>query len=170
MNSIQNDLLSKKQYLFWVLIIVVVIGCGGRMQQATPGLIDKVERQWRTKAVLNYTMVVDVQMNGNIRRNEITVKNGKIDHATVSYKDNSSWKHAQKLNAAQAMAFTVPGLFETVREELNAHARSNLRVAVHPDGAYLQQIDLGPVLQNNQSIPNSEVYIFVRKFEPLPNT
>jgi hypothetical protein len=139
------------------------------MQQATPGLIDEAASRWRKNAISNYRIVVDVQMNGNIRRNIITIQNGEIDQATVSYKDNVRGRDKQKLNTTQALAFTVPGLFETVREELNAHTRTDIRVAVHPDRAYLQQIAFGPVLQNNQPIPNSEVYIFVRKFEPLPN-
>jgi hypothetical protein len=140
------------------------------MQQATPGLIDQAEGRWRKNAISNYRIVVDVQMNGNVRRNTITIIDGKINKATASYKDNFRWKHEQRLNITQALPFTVPGLFETVREELTAHARTEIRVAVHPDKAYLQQIVFGPLLQNYQPISNSEVYIFVRKLEPLPNT
>lgn len=159
--------LSKNLYLCFFLILIVLIGCGTRIQKATAGLIDEAEARWRTKAISSYRMVVDVQMSGDVRRNEITVQNSRINQATVSYKDSGRWARSQKLNESQALAFTVPGLFETVREEIRANARSDIRVAFNRDRAYLERVVLGPVLQKNEPIPNSEVYIFVRKFEPL---
>jgi hypothetical protein len=167
MNSSRIVNEKRISYVWIILTFVLLNGCDVHLQKATPGLIEQAQARWKKESIVNYKIVVDVQMHGDMRRNEITVQNNNIQQATVSYKDNEKWVRTQKLNQSQALPFTVPGLFETVQDELNVHARSDIRVALNPDKAYIERIVLGPVLQNNEPIPNSEVYVFVRKLEPV---
>lgn len=167
MNLFRIPILKINLYLYISVMFVLLTGCGTHLQEATPGLIDKAGAQWKKEAIPNYKIVVDVQMQGNMRRNEITVQNNNIRQATVSYKENGKWVRTKNLNESQAMAFTVPGLFETVQEELRVHARSDIRVAFNSEKSYIERIVFGPVLQANKPVENSEVYIFVRNFEPI---
>lgn len=167
MNILRFWILRIGLFLCVSVIFVPLSGCGTRLQQATPNLIQEAEAKWKKEAIPNYKIVVDVQMQGDMRRNEITVKNNDVQEATVSYEDHGKWVRTRKLNESQAYAFTVRGLFQTVEEELEVHSRSYIRVALNPDKAFIERVVLGQVLQKNAPIARSQVYIFVRKFEPL---
>ncbi|MCI0442724.1 DUF6174 domain-containing protein [bacterium] len=169
MDLFRIPVLKINLYLYIGVVFVFLAGCEAHLQKATPGLIEEAEADWKKEAIPNYKIVVDVQMQGNMRRNEITVQNKNIRQATVSYKENGKWVRTKNLNQSQAMAFTVPGLFEAVQEELRVHARSDIRVAFNSNKSYIERIVLGPVLRTNEPVENSEVYIFVRKFEPSPS-
>lgn len=155
--------------LLWTLVLFAVAGCGSRMEKATVALIDQADASWRSKPVASYHIIVDVERPGELRRQDITVRDGKTDRAIVQYwnsKDNR-WENTITLNEAQAAAFTVPGLLETVREEIENSRRPLIRVSMIPEPPYFEKIILGQVWQDNQAVPNSQASVIVRKFEKL---
>lgn len=159
----------QKSILFWTVVLFVVADCGPPMEKATVALIDKADASWRSHPVASYHIVVDVERPGELRRQDITIRDGKTDRAIVQYwnsKDNR-WENTITLNQAQAAAFTVPGLLETVREELDNSRRPVIRVSMIQDPPYLEKIILGQVWQDNQAVPNSQASVIVRKFEKL---
>ena len=87
--------------------------------------------------------------------------------ASLAYWDSTQgqWGPAAPLDQAQAAAFTVPGLFAMLRDELRSGQRSNLRMDVQDSPPFLRRIVLGPIWQDGQPLEDTRVLITVRSFE-----
>jgi hypothetical protein len=148
--------------------VIALVACHSGLRQATIGEIHQAERQWENHPILNYKIVVDVQQQNELRRNALNVRDGQITHAVVSYWNSrrNKWELEESLKLQQALPFTVPGLLETVEEEISNSNRSEIEVAMKGDPPVPKTILLGNLLQNNQRVAGSKAYIFVRSFLP----
>jgi hypothetical protein len=153
----------------WALALVLLLlaGCGGRLQPATTALLDDAESRWQANPVTNYRLVAQVDRPGDVRRVEVLVEQGRIVRATVRYRGKGLWGEDIDLSEKQAQAFTVPGLFEMVRGELAGSGRGRIEVELDGDYSFPRRLALGPVYQAGQSIPDTEATVTVRRFEPL---
>ena len=69
------------------------------------------------------------------------------------------------LSEKQAWAFTVSGLFETVRGELAGSGRVRVQVELHKTYFFPSRLVLGPVYQDGQAVSGTEAIMKVRRFE-----
>lgn len=154
-------------FLVPIAILLIAVSCGPPMEKATLARIDEADAHWRSSAISNYHIIVDVERSEELRRQDITVRSGQISHAIVQYWNsrNKRWENTISLNESQAIAFTVPGLLETVREELQSNRRPIIQVSLTPGPPYLQRIILGQVWQNDRAVPSSQASVIVQKFE-----
>jgi len=156
--------------LIWGLLTVnILTGCGGKLELASLQMINDAEAQWQANPVLSYRIVAEVEGQGERRRNEITVSQGQIARAIVIYWDSDQrwWDNPLKLREEQAFPFTVPGLFDLVRDELLRSGRRDIRVAMSGDPAFPRRIVLGPVWQDEQPRSGTETRVTIRSFEPV---
>jgi hypothetical protein len=132
-------------------------------------MMDNAEALWQANPVPSYHIIVDVDRPDDRRRNDLTVRQGEIVEATVSYWDfqKKRWEEPYDLNQEQAFPFTVPGLFEMVRGELRGSNRADIRVVMDSAPAFPHRIILGPVWQDLRPVSGTEATVTVRKFEVL---
>lgn len=154
-------------FLTPIAMLLIAVSCGPPMEKATLARIDEADARWRSSAIPNYHIIVDVERSEELRRQDITVRNGRISHAIVQYwnSHNQRWENTISLNESQSLAFTVPGLLETVREEIQSNRRPIIQVLLIPDAPYLQRVILGQLWQNDHAVPNSQASVIVQKFE-----
>ena len=81
--------------------------------------------------------------------------------------DQRRWDGPLKLREEQAFPFTVPGLFDLVRDELLRSGRRDIRVAMSGDPAFPRRIVLGPVWRDDQPRSGTETRVTIRSFEPV---
>lgn len=126
---------------------------------------------WKCKErVLNRHMVVDVERPEDRRRYEVTVEQGEIVQGSIAYWDDDrrEWDTPIELSEEQSFPFTVPGLFDMVRGELDGGSRTSVRVAMRGEPPFPQRIELGPVRMEGQVFEDAAGEVSVREFEPLP--
>lgn len=150
-----------------VTLIAIAVACGPRMEKATLERIDDADAKWHSNPVSSYHIVVDVKRSDELRRQDIDVRDGQIERGSVQYWNSRSdrWENTIILNDSQSIAFTVPGLLETVREEIKSGRRPIIQVAMIQNPPYFQRIVLGQVWQNDQAVPNSQASLVIQKFE-----
>jgi hypothetical protein len=157
--------------LFPIFMLVFLwAGCSERTEQATPQLMDQLESDWHSSGIHNYRIVVDVERPEELRRNDITVSHDQIAKGFVLYWQSKEkrWDNMITLNESQSIAFSVPGLLETLRSEINNTNRPVVRVATSKTPPYIKKILLGQIRQNNQPVPGSQATIIVQTFEQKP--
>ena len=147
-------------------LLFFLVGCS-QAAPATTRMIDEAEARWQADPVPSYHIVVDVDRPDDRRRTELTVREGEIVEATVSYWDfrEKRWQEPHPLNQEQASPFTVPGLFEMVRGELRSSGRADIRVVMDGEPAFPHRIVLGPVWQGRRPVEGTEATVTVREFE-----
>lgn len=161
------QLLKRRLLSCGMLLMLTAVSCGPPMEKATLPRIDEADARWRSSGITNYHIIVDVERSEELRRHDITVRDGHIIHAIVQYwnSHNKRWENTISLNEAQALAFTVPGLLETVREELQSNRRPIIQVLLTSEAPYLQRVILGQFWQNDRAVPSSQASVIVQKFE-----
>jgi hypothetical protein len=148
-------------------LIPLLFGCGPGLQKATVKDIEQAKQNWQLHPVLDYSIVVDVQGQIELRRNSLVIQDGKIHSADVQYwnPDFKKWESGRTLNQQQAFPFTVPGLLMTVEEEILNSGRNDVWISLTGDPPVPQTIVLGPLIQNNNLIEGSKTFLFVRTFQ-----
>ena len=164
-----NGLPLGRLLLLVLILTTATAACGSRLPEATIEAIDEAQARWEANPVPSYRIVVDVNRPSDRRRNELVVEQGRITRALLRYWDpeRKRWERPLELTVEQAQWFTVPGLFDTVRDELKNSGRREIRVLLEGDPAFPQRIELGPVFQDEQPVPGTEATVIVRVFEPL---
>lgn len=152
-----------------ILVTVLLLACGPGPVTVTVQQLDAKRARWIAMPVRSYHIVVDVERPGDRRRNTITVVESTLNESSVAYwnEKERGWGSPQELTIEQATPFTVPGLFDLIRQELLEGHRSDCRVAFVGDPPVPGRILLGPVMQPGGPVPGSEATIIVRGFEPL---
>ncbi len=158
----------------WILLLLAAAllstaACRSGLERATVAKVDQMEQAWRASPVLSYRIVVDVDRPDDRRRNELLVEDGAVIQATVKYWDpqRKTWDEPFPLNQEQAEPFTVPGLFEMVREQILLPERAQVQVKWRESPPMPELIVLGPVSMNGQPVPGTEATVFLESFEPL---
>jgi hypothetical protein len=163
----EKCLVAISRFLAILVLGLLITGCGGRPEKASTELMDRVESDWRSQKIQDYHILVDVERPGELRRNDITVVNGQVTKGVLQYWEAKlkRWDNTIMLNESQSVAFSVPGLFDTVRSELTNSGRPIVRVTLSKSPPYLKKIILGQLWRNNQPVPDSQATIIVQKFE-----
>jgi hypothetical protein len=168
--------LMRKIFLFLIagitILALLFIGFFANREkhypEATIPLLNAAETQWYNAGITHYRLAVEVEFSTERRRHAIIVQNGQITEATLSYWDGRTWSEPILMGLEQAALYTVPGLFNTLRDELNQALRKDLRVDMNTDPAYPRYMYLGPVWQDSEPMNESEARISVAEFELLP--
>jgi hypothetical protein len=135
-----------------------------RYPEATIPLLNAAETQWYNAGITHYRLVVEVEFSTERRRHTIVVQDGQITEATLSYWDGRTWSEPDLMGLEQAALYTIPGLFTTLRNELNQQLREELRVDMNADPAYPRYMYLGRVWQGGEPMNESEARISVAEF------
>ena len=149
-------------------LLMILVGCSQPVP-ATMRMMDEAKARWQANPVPSYHIVVDVDRPDDRRRTELTLGEGEIVEAKVSYWDfrKKRWQDSYDLNQEQAFPFTVPGLFDMVRGELRSSGRADIRVVMKGEPAFPHRIVLGPVWQDLRPVEGTEATVTVREFEVL---
>lgn len=131
-------------------------------------LLNEAETAWYNAGIMDYRTVVDVEFATEHRRHAITVQNGQITEATLSYLRNGKWTAPEPLSLTTAADYTIPGLFTFLRLELNQALRETIRTDMHADPTYPRYIYFGTVWIDNAPMEGSEARFTVVEFEQLP--
>ncbi len=162
--------LSPGRILFLFMIgALLLASCRSGLERASLAKVDQMEQAWLAAPVPSYHIVVDVDRPGDRRRNELVVEDGVVVQATVKYwnPERKAWDEPFSLNQEQAEPFTVPGLFEMVREQIELPQRAQVQVKWREDPPMPELIVLGPVSMNGQPVSGTEATVFLEEFEPL---
>jgi len=164
-----NPRCAGRTVMFLLFLSGLLTGCYIGLEQASFQMIDAAEADWQANPVPSYNITVEVDRPGDDRRrNEISVRQGQVTRAVVrDWKpDEKRWREPYPLNEEQAFPFTVPGLFDMVRDELRHSGRADIRVEMEKSPAsFLRRLVLGPVWQDGQPVTGTEATVTVRKFE-----
>ena len=122
---------------FWL------VSCGGG--GLDPRDITAAETLWKTNGLASYHLELEV-MNGLTRRIEVTVENGSYQNGMLMERgaDDEGWEPGIPLDEIQGRPYTVPGLFQTLREELSTGQRS-VSVTFNPNRGYVEAMALGGI-------------------------
>jgi len=153
--------------LFVLFLLFLNANREKRYPELTFTLLNNAETQWYNAGIQHYRLVVDVEFSTERRRHTLTVRNGEIIEATISYWDKGTWSEPDTMNLEQALQYTVPGLFNSLRQEINLNIREELRVDINADPAYPRYIYFGQVWQEGEPMAESEARISVPEFELL---
>jgi hypothetical protein len=151
-----------------VALWLATAGCGLALEPASIERVREAESRWNAAPILDYGITVDIDRPGERRRNEITVRDGRIVSASVSYWDpgEDRWSRPAPLREEQALPFTPTGLLEMVRREIGMKSRLDLRIALKGAPPFPHRILMGGLRRGEGIVPNSEAVITVRRFEP----
>lgn len=136
--------------------------------KATLQMMDEAEARWQAAPVQNYAITVEVDRPDDRRRTTVSVEAGQIVEGVVSYWDfeRQAWRAPYALNQDQAFPFTVPGLFDMVRGELENSGRDEVRVEMGGEPPFPQRILLGPVVLDGQTLVETMATVTVRQLTP----
>lgn len=117
-----------------------------------------------------YHIIVGVERPVEMRRNDLTVKDGEIVSATVTYWKQKGWEWNEPydLNHDQAYPFTIPGLYDMLRGAINTQNREYIRVDMQGNPPFPHWIEFGTVWQEGEPVYGTESRVIVRKFEIIP--
>lgn len=103
------------------------------------------EKRWELQGPSSYSIEVWIS-NHFERRVEVTVEKGVIREAILRERDEGEedWGPRIELDERRARPYTVPGLFQTLREELAAEQRS-VRASFQEELGYPLRIELGSI-------------------------
>lgn len=130
-------------------------------------LLNEAETDWYNAGISDYRLVVEVEFSTERRRHEIVVRNFQVSEASLAYWDGEVWSASEQTNLQQAADYSVPGLFQLLRMELNLKLREEVRVDMHFDPVYPRYIYLGTVWQDGEEMEGSEARLTVQEFEVL---
>lgn len=153
-------------------MLVLLSGCDARLKGTSVAEMDEMEGRWQAQPILDYSISVDVERPDELRRYEITVENGAVTSAVMSFRDESKheWREPLQLDETQAFPFTVPGLFETVRGALEHSGRTDIQVDLSGDPAFPRRIHFGLVWEEGQMVRGTESEIRVKQFDVMTSS
>ena len=155
-----------------IVMLPAMLGLSGcrlsRLPQATVEMMDAGEAAWLAAPIDSYLMTVEVDRPDDRRRTMVTVVDGEIVDAVVSYWDSRSrrWDEPYSLNEEQAFPFTPPGLFEMVRGAVEESGRDDIRVLMKGEPPFPQQIIMGPIRMDGELFDRTRATVTVRSFLP----
>lgn len=156
---------------FLSLALLAIFILSGSREKRYPEVnfstLNEAETSWYNAGLLHYHMIVDVEFSSERRRHDLTIQNGQVSQAAISYWEDNSWSQPNAINAEQASLYTIPGLFNMLREELNRQMREEIRMDINPDPAYPRYIYLGKVWLEGEPMEESEAHFTIRAFEIL---
>jgi len=131
--------------------------------------LNEVEGDWYNSDQFNYHLVVEVEFGDERRRHETTVENGRVIESTLSYWDDSrgDWGEKNPLNLEQSSTYTIAGLFDTIRNELQLHNREDVRVKMEGEPVIPMVILFGRVLQEGIPVEGTQTRITVKEYTPI---
>lgn len=158
----------------WILVFMGIIitallgGCSSGLQKASVQMMDTAEARWQQQPVQDYEIMVEVKRPDDRRRSTVIVQQGQIVRGDVSYWNakTNRWDDPAALNQEQSFPFTVPGLFDMVRGELNSSGRADIRVKMEGEPPFPRRIVLGPVMLDGQAMSGTEAVITVERYAP----
>ena len=126
-----------------------------------PRNVAAAETLWKTNGLSSYRIELQVA-NGPVRRVEVTVENGSFQNGSLRERtsDAKGWGPPMPLDETRARPYTVPGLFQTLREELSAGQRT-VMATFNPNRGYVERIEL------RGSAAETPTLIAVLSLEPL---
>ena len=135
-------------------------------------VLNELESAWYSEGILDYDLSIEVRFAQERRMHDITVRDGLVQTATVYYWDDKSdeWGTGIELDQDSAYWFTFPGLFQTIREELQNSMRDDIRIAINHNPTYPKTILLGPITQtqsNSNLTQDTEVEIYIKTYQPI---
>jgi hypothetical protein len=151
------------------LVYVLYANRERRYPEATVTLLNHAETQWYSAGIMDYRLVVEVAFAAERRQYTVVVQNGEIIEASLAYRDEETWTTPEPVSFDHAARYTIPGLFNALRLELNQNLREEIRVDVNADPAYLRYMYFGRVWLENEPMADSEARFTVTEFEsPIP--
>ena len=89
------------------MILTFILSCGPPLKKATVETLKQARLVWQRQPVLDYSIVVDVQRQNELRRNSLVIHQGRISSAVVRYwnSNRKKWEAARPLNQEQAFPF-----------------------------------------------------------------
>lgn len=163
------DIVQFTRRTAWLLsLTLLLLAACGRYEPATIAAMDTAQARWQANPVPSYTIVVDVDRPGEKRRNTVVVENGQIVYGEVKYWDEAAdrWGEPIPLDPEQAYPFTVPGLFDMVREQIRESGRQDIQVAMDGDPPFPHTLRLGPVFLDGRPFEGTEAVVQVVEFRP----
>ncbi len=150
-----------------IFAVLLLAACGSSLRDTSLAEIEKAEAAWQAQPVLNYRMITEISRPGEQRRYEIVVTDGIVSYAVMELYDVSTktWQEPFELNESQAFPFTVPGMFDIVREALRNSDRTAIRVQMGETPPFPVRIELGMVSDQGKPVRGTETEIQVRLFE-----
>ena len=126
-----------------------------------PREVTAAETLWKTNGLSSYRLSLEVS-NGLTRRIEVTMENGSFRNGVLLERalDGEGWEPPRPLDEMQARPYTVPGLFQTLREELSAGQRT-VHARFNHNRGYVEQMELGEIAGS------APMRITVLSLEPL---
>ena len=154
--------------LLGIAATILLGGCASGLQKASVQMMDKAEARWQVKPVQDYEITVEVNRPDDRRRMTVIVKQSQIVQGEVSYwnSERKRWDDPYALNDEQSFPFTVPGLFDMVRGELQNSGRAAIRVKMEGEPPFPRRIVLGPVFLDGQLVSGTEAVVSVEKYAP----
>jgi len=133
--------------LLALLLAGSLAACHAHAGAAAARTLTEAESRWKAHPVASYHLVIEVDRPDEKRRNDVTVEDGTIAHATTSYWNTgeSRWDPPMDLNPDQARPFTVEGFFETIRGEIDQDLRSEIGITPSDTPPFLERVLLGPL-------------------------
>ena len=158
----------------WIVVLLGIIitallgSCSSGLQKASVEMMDKAEARWQQQPALDYEIMVEVNRPGDRRRSTVIVQRGQIVRGDVSYWNakTNRWDEPSALNQEQSFPFTVPGLFDMVRGELENSGRADIRVKQEGEPPFPRRIVLGPVMLDGQAMSGTEAVVTVERYGP----
>lgn len=138
-----------------------------RYPEVTFPTLNDAETAWYNAGILDYRLVVEVEFATERRRHAVTVQNGQVTEATISYLNGRTWTVPETFGYDLAAGYTVPGLFNTLRVELNQEMREELQADMNEDPSYPRHIYFGLVWIEGEPMEGSEARFTVVEFERL---
>ncbi len=169
MAPLKTSIVRRAALLALPLLLILLAGCELRLRGTTVAKMDAAEAVWLAHPILDYHIIVEVKRSDELRRIEVTVRNGEVSEATMILWDGleRSWRKPYALDASQSFPYTIPGLFDTVRGALEHSGRAVIRVDMQGDPPFPRHIQFGPVWEEGQMVRGTESEFHVRDFEAL---
>lgn len=138
------------------------------LQPATMELLDTAEANWLASPTASYRMTVEIERPGERRRSTVIVEDHEIISGSVTYWDHEqrAWQEPYALNQDQSYPFSVPGLFDMIRGELEMSGRKNVRVLMVGEPPFPYNIFFGPVIVDGKSFPATKARVTIVEFAP----
>lgn len=153
--------------LIAMAVYVVYYNRERRYPETTFTILNDAETAWYNAGIMDYRVVVDVEFASEHRRHTITVQNGQITEATLSYLREGDWTPPEASPLDLASDYTIPGLFTFLRLELNQALRETIRTDMHADPSYPRYMYFGRAWIDGVPMDDSEARFTVVEFEQL---
>lgn len=168
----ERSILFRRQLLaVLVLFAVALLFAGCRyniLQPATLEVIDYAEAAWLAAPTASYRITVEIERPGERRRSTVTVEDHRIIEGVVSYWDFEArqWQESYALNEEQSFPFTVPGLFDMIRGELEMSGREDVRMLMVGEPPFPHKINFGPIIVDGEPFPATKAVVTIQQFAP----